>query len=94
MTRRTRRRTSAASSGASGPLPRGSNRSGIASHHARVERSDINAQFESAGCYDATDSTVAQPPLDLAPLTRQISSAIAANRLRLAGLAAGFACCK
>ena len=62
-------RTPAASSCSTCPLPRRSDRTRIASHHTRVKRSDINAEFESAGCYDATNSAVAQPPLDIASLT-------------------------
>ena len=78
--------TPTASSCSTCALPRRSNRTRIARHHARVERSDIDAQFESASRYDAADSTVAQPTLDFAPLTGQIPAAIAANWLRVSGL--------
>ena len=66
----------------SGALPSGSDRSGIPGQHHRVERSDVNAQLQRIGRHHAERFAVAQLPLDLAALARQISPAIAANRRR------------
>ena len=59
---------------------------GVSGHHARIERADVDAQFQRIGRHHAADAAVAQAALDFAPLAGQIAAAIAANRLRLARL--------
>ena len=78
-----RARCSAASASPPRALPCGSDRARITRHHARVQRADINPQFQRTRRDHATNSPVAQAALNLSALTRQVSPAIAANRLRL-----------
>src|SRR6266849_1981314 len=78
--------TSSAPPRAACPLPRGGSRSWIAGHHARVERTNINSQFEGVCSHNSEDATVAQTTFNLAPFPRKIPSAVTANRFRLAGL--------
>src|SRR5258707_15804632 len=55
-------------------------------HDTSVERTNIDAKFESCGRHNSQDPAVAQPTFDLAPFPRKISSAIAADRFCLAWL--------
>src|SRR5258707_6584940 len=55
-------------------------------HDTSVERTNIDAKFESCGRHNSQDPAVAQPTFDLAPFPRKISSAIAADRSCLAWL--------
>ena len=86
--------SAAAASGASGALPGGGDRAGIAGHHAGVERADINAQFQRVRGDHAANAPFAQAALDFAALAGQIAAAIAANRLGRRRAAAGLACCR
>src|SRR5437773_7911570 len=79
-------RTSRTSSCAARPLPSGRNRSRITSHHARVDRTNINPEFEGVCSHNSQDATVPQTTFNLAPFSRKIPSAVAANRFRLTGL--------
>ena len=61
---------------------------GIAHQHRRVEAADVDAELERVRRDDAQHRPLAQPPLDLAPLERQVAAAVAADhalraRLRL-----------
>ena len=76
-----RGRSATAASGASGPLPGGRDRAGIAGHHAHVERADIDAELQRIGRDDGADAAFAQALLDFAPPLRQVAAAIAANLL-------------
>ena len=67
-------------------LPRGRDRSRITGHHARVQRADINAQFQRIRGDHAAHAPFAKAAFDFAPLSRQISAAIAANRFGFSGL--------
>src|SRR5580700_2939119 len=79
-------RSAAAAPGTAGTLPRGGNGAGVSGHDTGIKRADIYAQFEGVGRDYAANAAVAQSTLDFTPLSRQISPAIAANRLGLAGL--------
>ena len=76
-----RRRSAAAASGASRPLPGGRDRAGIAGHHTHVERADIDPEFQRIGRDDGADDALAQALLDFAPPLRQVAAPIAANLL-------------
>ena len=54
---------------------------GIAGHHHRVQRADVDAQLQRIGGDHGADLAVAQLALDLAALARQIAAAIAAHRV-------------
>ena len=54
---------------------------GIAGHHHGIERADIDAELQRVGGDYRADLAVAELALDLAPLLRQITAAIAAHRL-------------
>ncbi len=81
-----RARASAAPPRAPGPLPGGSNRAWITGHHASVQRSDINSQFQCVRGHHSSNSSVAQTTFDFPPFVRQISAAVAADRFWLARL--------
>ena len=81
-----RARCSVPSPRAAGPLPRGRDRSGIASHDARIERPDIDSQLECIRRHDATNAPFAQSALDFPSLARQISATVTADRFRLPDL--------
>src|SRR6267143_1271881 len=72
----------AATSRATGALPGGGDRAGIACHHNGVERADIDPQFQGAGGDYAADAAVAQAALDFTPLAGEISPAVAADGFR------------
>src|SRR5439155_10810243 len=78
--------TSAAPPRAAHPLPGGGNRPWIAGHRARVERTNINSEFEGVCSHNSQYATVPQATFNLAPFSRKIPSAVAANRFRLTGL--------
>ena len=83
-----RARSPAPPPGASCPLPCRSNRACVAGHNARIERPNINPQFERVRRHDSAHPPVAQPALNLPALARQISAAISAHRLGLPRLGA------
>ena len=89
-----RARSSAPPPGAPGALPGRRNRTRISRHHARIERSDVDPQFQRIRRHHSAHAPFAQPAFDLASLARQISAAISANRLRLVPACGRFACCK
>ena len=79
-------RSAAAAPGTAGTLPGGGDGAGVSGHDTGIERADIYAEFEGVGRDYAANAAVAQSALDFTPLSRQISAAIAADRLGLAGL--------
>src|ERR1700727_1644044 len=86
--RRNHHRTgsSVSATGATGPLPSGSDRPCISGHHAGVQRANVDAQFQGVGGYDTANSPRAQTALDFAPLAGKIPATIAANRFRFSRL--------
>ena len=84
-----RARCSASPPRAPRALPCGRDRARISRHHARIERTDINSQFQRVRRHHAANSPLAQPAFDFAPLARQITAAISANRLGLLRAPAG-----
>src|ERR1019366_9776895 len=69
-----------ATPGPPGSLPCGSDGAGITRHHNGVERADVDTEFERVGRHDGANVSGTKALLDLAPLTRQIASAIPAHR--------------
>ena len=76
-----RQRRAQAPAGAARALPGGGDGAGIAGHHDDVQSADVNAQLQRVGRHHAANRALAQAALDLAPLLRQISAAIAAHRV-------------
>ena len=76
-----RKRGRLAAAGAAGALPSGSDGAGIAGENDRIERADIDTQFESIGRDDGANFAGSQTLLNVAALLRQIAAAIAAHRL-------------
>ena len=74
-----RRRGSAAASRPSRLLPGGGDRSRVAGDHRDVEAADVDAQFQRVRGDDAEDAPVLDAVLDLPPLLRQVSAAVAAD---------------
>src|ERR1700682_263063 len=60
-------------------LPGGGDAAGIAAEHGCLHLADVDAELEGVGGDDAPTLAAAQPPLDLAPLARQVSAAVAAD---------------
>ena len=81
-----RARRSIPAPGPPGSLPRRRDRSRVSSHHAGVERSDVDAQFQRVRRYHAAHPPFTQTALDFPALSRQISAAISSNGLGLPGL--------
>src|SRR5438132_13169944 len=73
-------RTSRTSSCAARPLPSGRNRSRITSHHARIERTNVDTKFECVSGDHSQDAAVAQTAFNLASFSGQIPPTIAPNR--------------
>src|ERR1700730_15397327 len=61
-------------------LPGAGDRPRVATENDRVQVPDVDPELERIGADHATHRSVAQAVLDLAPLQRKISAAIAANR--------------
>ena len=72
--------------GPSRALPRGRNRPRVPGHHRRVQRPDINPQFQRVRRHNAANPPVAQSTLDFPSLTGQIPAAISPDRFRFARL--------
>src|SRR5215472_11902999 len=79
-------RASRSSSSAPCSLPGGSNRSRIAGHHAGIEGTNIDPKFECIRGDDSQNASFAQTTFNLASFSRQIASAITADRFWLAWL--------
>ncbi len=77
-----RARASAAASGAAGALPGGGDGAGVTGHDDGVERTDVNAELESAGGNHSANYSIAEAAFDFAALVRQVAAAIAANGFR------------
>src|SRR5580698_2966466 len=73
--------------GAAGALPGRRNGSRIARHNDSVQRSDIDAQFESVRGNHGADFAIAQLAFDLATLTGQIAATITAHGIARQGSA-------
>ena len=54
----------------------------VADQHRALQAPDVDAQLERVGADDRGDVAVAQTRLDLAPVQRQVSGAIASHSLR------------
>ena len=65
----------------SGALQGRSDRSGVAGHDDRVQRSDIDSEFQRVRRNNGADVAIAQFAFDLAPLPGQVSAAISADGL-------------
>src|SRR5207302_11279224 len=77
-------RGTAAPAGAADLLPGAGDRSGIPAENGGIEVPDVDSQLEGVGANHAADRSVAKTVLDLAPLQRQVPTAVAADRPRLA----------
>src|SRR5215472_11482181 len=62
--------SSVAAASATRALPGGRNGSRVPGHHARIERADIDAQFERAGGNDTSNAAFAQTAFYYAPFAR------------------------
>src|SRR5256885_16787204 len=60
-----------APAGAADLLPGAGDRSRVPAENGGIEVPDVDSQLERVGANHATDRSVAQPVLDLAPLQRQ-----------------------
>ena len=69
-----------AASGAARALPARGDGAGVSGHHHGVQRADVDAQLQGVGRHHGAYAAVAQPPLDLAALARQVAAAISAHR--------------
>src|SRR5712691_11856975 len=61
-------------------LPGAGDRPGVAAENGGIQVPDVDPQFERVGADHATDRSVAQAVLDLAPLQREIPTPVAADR--------------
>jgi hypothetical protein len=57
----------------------------VAEEHGGVEAADVDPQLERVGGHDPQHRALAQPPLDLTPLQRQVAAAVAADDALRAG---------
>src|SRR4029077_15713703 len=71
-----------AAAGTAGALPGSGDGARISGHDNSVERTDIDAQFESARGNNAANVPIAKAALDFAPLIWQVTAAIPANGFR------------
>src|SRR2546426_5539793 len=72
-----------ASTGPADLLPGAGDRTGVSAEYRRVQVTDIDTKLEGIRADHAPHRTVAQSVLDLAPLQRQVATAITANRSTL-----------
>src|SRR5207302_7139860 len=77
-------RGTAAPAGAADLLPGARDRPRVTAENGGIQVPDVDPQLERIGADHATDRPVAQAVLDLATLQRQIPTAVAADRPRLA----------
>src|SRR5207244_9115528 len=75
-----RRRRPSPATGPPNLLPGACDRAGIAAEHGGIEVADIDAQLERVRADHAAHRTIAESVLDLAPLQRQVATAVAADR--------------
>ena len=65
-----------------GALPGRSDRPRIACHHDRIERTDVDPQFERVRRNNAHDLAFAQLLFDFTAFSRQVAAPVASNRFR------------
>ena len=73
-----------APSGASRLLPRAGDGAGVSAQHARIQRADVDAQFEGVGGHHRVNLPGTKPALDFPALGGQVSAPVAPHPARVA----------